>query len=126
LLLRYINGDNALGTKLPMVVPLLSRAGDPADPDSEGQMSFVLPYGLVLADVARPNDPWIVLETEEGGLFAVIRFRGMAEGADLLGRMNDLMTGLKEADYEMDVRPFDAVQFAVNACVRATARWPCA
>ncbi len=110
-----------------MVVPLLSWAGDPADPDSEGQMSFVLPYGLALADAARPNDPWIVLETEEGGLFAVIRFRGMAEGADLLGRTNDLMTELKEADYENGRAPFpDAVQFAVNACVRATARWPCA
>ena len=106
MLFRYIDGDNALGTRFPIVVPVLVRVGEPTDPESEGQMSFVLPYGLDLVDVARPNDPRIVLETEDGGLFAVMRFRGMAEGADLLGRTSDLLTELKEADFEMDGRPF--------------------
>jgi len=106
LLFQYINGNNDQEVKLPMTAPVVSRSGEPTDPDSEGMMAFVLPFDLKFSEAPRPADPRVVLELKEGGLFAVMRFRGRAGGVDVQGRTEDLKAELKEADYVMDGRPF--------------------
>lgn len=106
LLFQYINGNNELQEKLPMTAPVVSRSGEPADPGSEGMMAFVLPSDLKMAEAPKPSDPRVVIEIKEGGLFAVMRFRGRAGGVDVQGRTEDLKAELKEADYVMDGRPF--------------------
>ncbi len=106
LLFQYINGNNELHERLPMTAPVVSRSGEPADPDSEGMMAFVLPADAKMAEPPKPSDPRVVLETKEGGLFAVMRFRGRAGGVDVQGRTEELKAELKEADYLMDGRPF--------------------
>lgn len=106
LLFQYITGNNEGKTKLPMTSPVVSRSGEPADPNSEWMMAFVLPSDVSFSEAPKPSDPRVVLETKEGGLFAVMRFRGRAGGVDVLGRTEDLKAELKEADYVMDGRPF--------------------
>lgn len=106
LLFQYISGNNEGETKIPMTAPVVSRSGDPADLDSEGMMAFLLPPESKFAEAPKPSDPRVVIETKEGGLFAVMRFRGRAGGVDVQGRTEDLKAELKEADYVMDGRPF--------------------
>ena len=106
LLFQYISGNNEEGTKIPMTAPVVSRSGDPADPDSEGMMAFLLPPDVKFAEAPKPSDPRVIIEIKEGGLFAVMRFRGRAGGVDVQGRTEDLKAELKEADYVMDGRPF--------------------
>ncbi|HQN76609.1 MAG TPA: heme-binding protein [Methanomassiliicoccales archaeon] len=106
LLFQYINGNNERESKLAMTAPVVSRSGEPADPSSEGMMAFVLPSEVPLAEAPKPSDPRVTLELKEGGLFAVMRFRGRAGGVDVQGRTEDLRAELKEADYVMDGRPF--------------------
>ena len=106
LLFQYISGQNEMASKLPMTAPVVSRPGEPADPDSEGMMAFVLPSDIKTAEAPKPSDPRVVLELKKGGLFAVMRFRGRAGGVDVQGRTEDLKAELKEADYLMDGRPF--------------------
>lgn len=106
LLFQYINGNNEGKVRFPMTAPVVSRSGDPADPDSEGQMSFVLPHGIKFDEAPKPSDPRVQLERKEGGLFAVIRFRGRTEGVDVRSRTEELLAELKEGNYLMDGRPF--------------------
>lgn len=106
LLFQYINGNNEEETKISMTAPVVSRSGEPADPDSEGMMAFVLPSDIKWTEAPKPSDPRVVLELKEGGLFAVMRFRGRAGGVDVQGRTEELRAELKEADYVMDGRPF--------------------
>jgi len=106
LLFQYINGNNEEETKIPMTAPVVSRSGEPADPDSEGMMAFVLPSDIKWTEAPKPSDPRVVLELKEGGLFAVMRIRGRAGGVDVQGRTEELRAELKEADYVIDGRPF--------------------
>jgi hypothetical protein len=106
LLFQYINGNNEAEERMPMTAPVVSRSGEPADPDSEGMMAFVLPSNIEPTEAPKPSDPRVVLEVKEGGLFAVMRFRGRAGGVDVQGRTEDLRAELKEADFVMDGRPF--------------------
>ncbi len=105
LLFQYISGNNEEETKIPMTAPVVSRSGDPADPNSEGMMAFVLPPDTKFAEVPKPADPRVVIEIGEGGLFAVMRFRGRAGGVDVQGRTEDLKAELKGSDHVMDGRP---------------------
>ncbi|MCG7844790.1 MAG: heme-binding protein [Methanomassiliicoccales archaeon] len=106
LLFQYIGGGNDKSSKIPMTAPVVSRTGEPTDPDSEGQMSFVLPTEMRMEDVPRPKDPRVMLERKKGGLFAVMRFRGRAGEDDVQKMIHDLLGELKEADHKVDGRPF--------------------
>jgi hypothetical protein len=106
LLFHYIGGGNEARKKIPMTAPVVSRGGDPRDPDSEGHMSFLLPPGMSLENAPRPQDSRVILEKKEGGFFAVMRFRGRANEEDVQRMMHELEGELKEANYEMDGRPF--------------------
>ncbi|HIH76632.1 MAG TPA: heme-binding protein [Methanomassiliicoccales archaeon] len=106
LLFQYMNGNNDQESKLPMTAPVVSRSGEPADPDPEGMMAFMLPSDVKFAEAPKPLDPRAVLELKEGGLFAVMRLSGRAGRVDVQGRTEDLKAELKEADYVMDGRPF--------------------
>ncbi|TFG55326.1 MAG: heme-binding protein [Methanomassiliicoccus sp.] len=106
LLFQYIGGGNEAGKKIPMTAPVVSRGGDPTNPDSEGHMSFLLPANMGLENAPRPQDSRVILEKKEGGFFAVMRFRGRAGGNDVQKMTYELVAQLEEADYDMDGRPF--------------------
>ncbi|MCX6650972.1 MAG: heme-binding protein [Methanomassiliicoccales archaeon] len=106
LLFRYIGGENDGQVKLSMTTPVVTRTGEPADPDSEGHMSFILPSEVKVSQAPKPSDPRVVLETKKGGIFAIMRFRGKAVGDDVQRMTNELLGELKEANYVMDGRPF--------------------
>lgn len=106
LLFQYISGNNDQETKMPMTAPVVSRSGGPADQGPEGMMAFVISPDAKFTEAPKPSDPRVVIEIKEGGLFAVMRFRGRAGGVDVQGRTEDLKAELKEADYVMDGRPF--------------------
>jgi hypothetical protein len=106
LLFQFIRGENDNGKEIPMTAPVVSRTGEPTEPDSEGHMSFLLPNEFSMETAPRPKDPRVLLERKEGGLFAVMRFRGRAGGDDVQRMTRELQNELKEAAFDVVGRPF--------------------
>jgi hypothetical protein len=103
---RYINGENKAGLRIPMTAPVVSRTREPLDPDSEGRLSFVLSGDVKFEEAPQAKDPRVVLEKKEGGFFAVMRFRGRAGQDELQKMAHELLSELREADFDVDGRPF--------------------
>jgi hypothetical protein len=106
LLFQFIKGENDKGKDIPMTAPVVSRTGEPTEPDSEGHLSFLLPNEFSMEAAPRPKDPRVLLERKEGGLFAVMRFRGRAGDDDVQRMTRELQNELKEAAFDVVGRPF--------------------
>lgn len=106
LLFQFIKGENDKGKDIPMTAPVVSRTGEPTEPDSEGHLSFLLPNEFSMETAPRPKDPRVLLERKEGGLFAVMRFRGRAGDDDVQRMTMELQNELKEAAFDVVGRPF--------------------
>jgi hypothetical protein len=81
----YIFGGNARRQSIEMTAPVIeSRAGstaEPTDPPSGPQgwvISFVMPCGLSLEALPKPNDKAVTLRQSRPTRFAVVRFAGLA------------------------------------------------
>ena len=71
-LVRYISGNNQGGQKLAMTAPVIQET--PAD--GQHLVSFVLPAGTRLEQVARPNDASVELVTVQAHDAVALRFSG--------------------------------------------------
>ncbi|KAG2497077.1 hypothetical protein HYH03_005072 [Edaphochlamys debaryana] len=75
-LAKYIFGDNAARTKMAMTTPVFS--------DTAGSMRFVIGQSALqaLPQLPAPNSPAVTLGRQEGGVFAVRLFPGVAQEED--------------------------------------------
>jgi len=106
LLFQYIDGKNDRGSKLPMTAPVISRSGVTRDIGTGKMMSFVLPWDHEPSELPRPNDPRVMLESIEGGLFAALSFRGRAGREDVERMTGELLEELKDVGVAVDGTPF--------------------
>jgi hypothetical protein len=75
----YIFGGNARRQSIEMTAPVIESRPEPAGASSEGWViSFVMPRGLSLEALPKPNDRAVSLRQTRPTRFAVVRFSGLA------------------------------------------------
>ena len=70
-LFRYISGGNAADQKIAMTAPVLVKHGG----ENPG-MSFIVPREVAAAEVPKPTDTAVKVDTLRSGRFAVYRYSG--------------------------------------------------
>ena len=70
-LFRYISGANEAKQKISMTTPVFMEGNE-----DEVSMGFVMPGDVAAGGVPSPTGEGVEVRRREGGLFAVIRFRG--------------------------------------------------
>jgi DNA gyrase inhibitor GyrI len=79
-LFRYISGANETEQKVAMTTPVfMEQTGT----GTEGRMGFVIPKEVVANGAPKPAAVDVNLRKRDGGRFAVIRFSGRMDSADL-------------------------------------------
>ena len=93
----YIFGGNARSQSIEMTAPVIElRSGATAGmtgPSSEPQgwvISFVMPRGLSLEALPKPNDKTVTLRQSRPTRFAVVRFSGHAEDDSIAAKTAEL------------------------------------
>jgi hypothetical protein len=77
----YIFGGNARRQSIEMTAPVIESRPGATGPSSEPQgwvISFVMPRGLSLEALPKPNDKSVTLRQSRPTRFAVVRFAGLA------------------------------------------------
>lgn len=98
----YIFGGNAEGRKIAMTAPVHMEMG--AD---SSRMRFIMPEGLAMDSLPRPDDPAVKLERLPAETVAVLRFGGFAKDERIAARSQELLERVKAAGLE----PIGPVRF---------------
>lgn len=86
-LFQYISGKNAAEQKIEMTTPVFM----PGDTEGNtGEMQFVVPEKVATAGAPAPADGKVSLDRMEGGVYAVIRFKGVPDTKDRRERLGEL------------------------------------
>lgn len=86
----YIFGGNAEGRSIAMTAPVHMEMG----PDSS-RMRFIMPEGLTMDSLPRPNDPGVKLERLPAETVAVLRFGGFANDEAIAAHAQELLARMK-------------------------------
>ena len=97
-LVNYISGRNKGGTKYAMTAPVLHAPNPKA---TEHIISFVLPEGTDIKDLALPVDAVVTLKHVKGHYAAATTFRGLAN----YEKFNSLGSELKAAVESAGLKP---------------------
>jgi hypothetical protein len=103
-LFRYISGSNMRKSKLAMTAPVL-QSEPPAGRklamtapvlkrEGGGVMAFVMPPGMKLEDLPKPESPKVTLRAVPGYKAAVIRFSGWGSAATVKKKAKQLAADL--------------------------------
>jgi hypothetical protein len=90
-LARFILGDNAAHTKVPMTAPVTA-----ARDEAGYRLSFVMPEGVLLP---RPDDARIAYAEIPARRLAVLRFGGRHDSASIEAKKRALVASAEEAGY---------------------------
>lgn len=104
-LFRYISGRNAMEEKIDMTTPVFMPGG------SEGkaeEMQFVIPERVASSGAPQPVDENVRLGRMEGGIYAVIRFKGKAKVEQRRDRLDELRAILASKELESEGEPIYA------------------
>lgn len=85
----YIFGGNEEGQKIAMTAPVHMELGQ-----DSSRMSFVMPKGLSLDGMPRPNDPHVQLQKAPEEVVAALRFAGFASEKVIQERSAQLLDAL--------------------------------
>jgi hypothetical protein len=91
----YIFGGNAQGRQIAMTAPVHMEMG--AD---SSRMRFIMPEGLTMDSLPRPDDPNVQLERVPAETVAVLRFGGFAKDEAIAQRSKELMDMVRAAGLE--------------------------
>ncbi len=101
----FIFGANARKQSIEMTAPVIEARADgaltasalaePAGPRPSWVIRFVMPRGLSLAALPKPDDLSIRLREEPPTRLAVLRFSGLAGDADVAGKIAELESIVK-------------------------------
>ena len=93
----YIFGGNARKQSIEMTTPVIElragATGEPTSPSSQPQgwvISFVMPHGLSLEAMPKPNDNAVTLRQLRPTRFAVVRFAGLAGNDSVAAKTAEL------------------------------------
>lgn len=86
-LFQYISGKNDAERKIAMTTPVFMPGDAEGNP---GEMQFVVPEKVAAAGAPAPADGEVTLDRMEGGIYAVIRFKGVPDAKDRRERLGEL------------------------------------
>ena len=92
----YIFGGNAEGRKIAMTAPVHMEMG--AD---SSRMRFIMPEGLTMDSLPRPDDPNVQLERVPAETVAVLRFGGFAKDERIAECSAQLLEQVRTAGLEV-------------------------
>ncbi|KAG2467423.1 HEBP1 protein, partial [Polypterus senegalus] len=98
----YINGNNAVGEKIPMTTPVITRVAPTTDGKHLTNVSVAFFVSPQVADPPKPNDESIHLSSFSAGNFYVRSFGGFALEQDYIKNIKALVEDLKVAGLPFD------------------------
>ena len=104
-LFRYISGGNESDQKVAMTTPVFM---EPENPDTDGQMGFVIPKKIAAESVPTPSNANVQIQTRSGGRFAVLRFAGRMNEAT----QDNSKAKLREWMDSKGLKGSDSIEFA--------------
>lgn len=90
ILAGYIFGGNDKGQSIAMTSPVVMEMG------KEMKMSFMVPAGMNMDDLPKPNDGRVYQEKIPGSKMAVIRFSGWSSDEKIEDKKQELIRVLQE------------------------------
>jgi len=91
----YIFGGNETGRQIAMTAPVHMEMG--AD---SSRMRFIMPEGLTMDSLPRPNDPGVKLERLPAETVAVLRFGGFADDEAIAAHAQKLLARMQAEGLE--------------------------
>jgi len=99
-LARYIFGDNAEKQKIEMTAPVIEARGAGGADEEGWTIRFVMPQGLTLAKLPKPDDPAIRIRESPATRYAVLRYSGLAGDATVEAKTEELNAILRRRGLE--------------------------
>ena len=97
-LFGYISGDNQKKQKISMTAPVFMNNGDAGE--KAGTMSFVIPTEVAKKGAPVPAGKAVKVTKIEGGMFAVLKFKGWTDPGNRRQASADLLKRATAAGYK--------------------------
>ncbi|MCB1206092.1 MAG: heme-binding protein [Verrucomicrobiae bacterium] len=104
-LFRYISGRNTTEQKIDMTTPVFMPGGSGGKAE---EMQFVIPERVASSGAPGPVDENVRLGRMEGGIYAVLRFKGKAIAEQRRDRLDELRAILAGKGLEAEGEPIYA------------------